>query len=83
MILETSKKVRFKGICLKENTVLFLHKIVNLYISYKLDVWSKDLNTDFTPASCLFEAVKRKKNADPDKYKYGGFSIGFDSRSEF
>ena len=23
------------------------------------------------------------KNADPDKYKYNGYSIGFDSRSEF
>ena len=23
------------------------------------------------------------KNADPDKYKYSGYSIGFDSRSKF
>ena len=23
------------------------------------------------------------KNADPDKYKYSSYNIGFDSRSEF
>ena len=31
----------------------------------------------------MFGAVKVTKNADPDKYKYSGSSIGFDSRSEF
>ena len=40
-------------------------------------------NTDFTLANCLFGSVKLTKNADPDKYKYAGYSIGFDSRSEF
>ena len=32
---------------------------------------------------CLFGSVKLTKNADPDKYKYSGYGIGFDSRSEF
>ena len=27
--------------------------------------------------------LKETKNADPDKYKYSGYGIGFDSRSEF
>ena len=27
--------------------------------------------------------MKLTKNADPDKYIYGGYNIGFDSRSEF
>ena len=45
--------------------------------------WSKDLNTDFTLDNCLFGAVKLTKNADPDKYVYSGYSIGFDSRSQF
>ena len=27
--------------------------------------------------------VKLTKNADPDKFKYSGYAIGFDSRSEF
>ena len=31
----------------------------------------------------MFGAVKLAKNADPDKYKYSGYSVGFNSRSEF
>ena len=81
---ELNNSVYFKGICLKQKRVSFLHKnIVNLYISYKLDTWSKDLNTDFTLGNCLFGAVKLTKNADPDKYKQSGYSIGFDLRSQF
>ena len=56
--------------------------MVNLYISYLLNEWSKDLNTDFTLGNCLFGAVKITKNTDPDKYKYSGYGIGFDSRSQ-
>ena len=44
---------------------------------------SKDLDTDFTLGNCLFGVVKLTKNADPDKYKYSGHDIGFDSRSQF
>ena len=33
--------------------------------------------------SCLFWSVKLTKKDDPDKYKYSGYGIGFDSRSEF
>ena len=59
----------------------FLHKnTVNSYITYELDVWSKDLNTDFTLGNFLFRVVNL--NADPDKYKYSSYHIGFDSRSE-
>ena len=61
----------------------FLHKnVVNLYIIYTLDTWSKDLNTDFTLGNCLFGAVKLTKNFEPDKYKYSGYGIGFDTRSK-
>ena len=31
----------------------------------------------------MFESVKLTKNADPVKYKYSGYGIGFDSRSQF
>ena len=31
---------------------------------------------------CLFGGVKLAKNADPDKYVYSGYIIGFDSRSK-
>ena len=41
------------------------------------------MNTDCTLGSCLFESVKLTKNADLDKYKYGGDDIGSNSRSEF
>ena len=77
--------MEFKGICLKQDSVSFLQKkkVVNLYISYELDTSSKDLNTDFTLGNCLFGAVKLTKNADPDKYKYSSYGIGFDSCSRF
>ena len=42
-------KVKFNGNCLKQDGVSCLHKnLVNLYITYELDTWSKDLNIDFT-----------------------------------
>ena len=31
----------------------------------------------------MFGSVKLTKKPDPDKYKYSGYGIGFDSRSEF
>ena len=37
----------------------------------------------FTFGNCLFGSVKLTKNADLDKCKYTGYSIGFNSRSEF
>ena len=43
----------------------------------------RNLNTDFALNNCLFGSVKLTKNADPDIYKYSGYSIGFDSCSEF
>ena len=63
--------------------LFFIKKAVNLYISHKLDKLVKDLNTGFSLGNCLFGAVKLTKNADPDKYKYSGYSIGFNSRSRF
>ena len=38
---------------------------------------------DYILKDFLFGAVKLTKNADLDKYKYSGCSIGFDLRSEF
>ena len=50
---------------------------------YELDTWSRDLNTEFALGGCLFQSVKLNKNFDTDKYKYSGYSVGFDLRSEF
>ena len=31
----------------------------------------------------MFGGVKLTKNADPDKYSYSGYGIGFDTRGEY
>ena len=59
---------------LKNNkSIYFLH----------INPWLRNLNTDFTLNNGFFRSVKLNKNADLDKYKYSGYAIGFDSRSEF
>ena len=58
-------------------------KVFNLYISYILGLQFRNLNTDFTLVNCLFGSVKLTKNADLDKYKYTGSTIGFDSCWDF
>ena len=77
-------RVEFKGSCVKQVKVTFTpNNVVNLFIVYELDRWSKDLNADLTLKDFLFGAVKFTKNAVPDKYSYSRYSIGFDSRSHF
>ena len=63
---------KFARNSLINNNVSVFRKIINLYISYTLDPWSRDLDTDFTWCNCLFGAVKLTKNADPNKYEYSG-----------
>ena len=48
-----------------------------------MDSWPQDLNTDVTLGVCLFGGVKLSKYADPDKYSYSGYSIGFDTQIEY
>ena len=67
----------FNGHCLIKNHISIPKKVINLYISYTLTPWLRNLNTDFTLS------VKQTKSTYPDKYKYSGYGIGFDSRSEF
>ena len=50
---------------------------------YELDRWSQDLKTKFNLKDYLFGAVKLTKNANPNKYSYSGYNVGFDSRSIF
>ena len=76
--------VIFKESCWKEKEATFAHLIMIIFfIIYKLNTWSRILNSDFTLKDCLFGGVKLAKNADPDKYFYSGYSIGFDSHSLF
>ena len=75
--------VSFNGHCLINSNIFIPKKVINIYISYILNQWARDLNTDFTIGNYLFGSVKLTKNADLDKYVYTGYSIGFDLRSEF
>ena len=68
--------IKFNGNCL-------INKSNKILISYALSPWLRNLNTEFTSFNCLFGSVNLTKNADPDKYKYSGYGIGFDSCSEF
>ena len=43
---------------------------------------SRDFSIKFALSDCLFGAMKLAKNADPDKYRYNGYDIGFDARSK-
>ena len=74
--------VNFNEHCLVNNNISIPKKVINLYISYILNPWLRNF-TYFTLKNCLFRSVKLTKNADQDKYKYSGQSIGFDSRWEF
>ena len=49
----------------------------------KLDTWSRYLDTSFILNNCMFGPAKLTKNADPDKYLYIGYGIGFNARSQF
>ena len=55
----------------------------SIYICYISGTQLRNTSTDFTLNNCLFGSVKLTKNADPDKYKYNNYIVGFDSRSEF
>ena len=78
-------KLKFQGSFLKQDRATFTPKNgVNLFLVYELvNIWSQDLNIDFTLKNCLFGSVKLTKNADPDKYSYSGYGIGFDFCSYF
>ena len=77
-------KLEFKESCLKQDKAPFTpNNGVNLYIVCELNIWSQDLNADFTLKDCLFGAVKLTKNANPNKYSYSGYGIEIDSCSLF
>ena len=69
---------------MKQDKAIFTHgNVVNLFIDYGLDTWSRDLSTEFTIGDCFSGTVKLTKTADSDKYGYSGYGIGFDSCSKF
>ena len=77
-------RVKFKGICLKPDSVSsFYGNVVHLCIFNEFHTWSKYLVTDFTLGNYLFGAVKLTNNIDPDKYEYSGSGITSDAHSQF
>ena len=50
------------------------NNVLHLFVVYKIDTWPQVLNPDFTRRKF---SAKLTKNANPDKYKYSGYSIGF------
>ena len=72
--------ITFNGHCLIKN-ISIAKKVINLNTSYTLNPGLRNLSIDFTLNNCLFGSVKLTKNADPEKYKYSGYAIGFNSRS--
>ena len=57
--------VKYNGRCLINN-MFVPRKVINAYISYILDTWSRDSNTDFTLYNCLFGLRILIQNTNPD-----------------
>ena len=81
----SSLNINFNGHCLIKTFLLLKKKSISkIYIFLtKLGPQLRNTNTDFTLSNCLFRSVELTNNADPDKCKYNGYGIGFDSHSEF
>ena len=75
--------MNFNGHRLIKNNISTPKKVIHLYNSDTLRLQLRNLNKGFTLCNCLFGSVNLTKNADLDKYKYTGYGIGFNSRSEF
>ena len=67
----------FNEHCLIKSNISIPKKAINLNISYMLNPWLRNLNTDFTLNNCLFGSVKLTKNADLDKHKYDGYDVKY------
>ena len=66
------EKFIFNGNCLIQEKIYFIHdSTVNLYITFELDTWSRDLNWD----NCLVGAMKLTRSVNPDKYGYNGYGL--------
>ena len=74
--------INFNGHCLINN-ISFPKTLINLYVSYILNPWLRNLNSDFTLYNCFFGFAKLTKNDDLDKYKCSDFCIESDFRPEF
>ena len=59
LLFVTAMGAKFKRNSLIQDNISFAHwNVVNVLNAYKLDTWSRDLNTDFTLGDWLFASVK-------------------------
>ena len=81
---DSRKRIELKWSCLKQYNVTFIPRnVVNLFIIYELDTWSRHLNADFILKDCLFGVVKLTANPNPYKYSFSEYGIEFDFHSLF
>ena len=74
--------LKFDGNCLKKEKIAYVHEeVVNIYIVYKINLWTYSPATKFTLGNSLFGAVKLTKYADLIRISI--FGIGFDTRGSF
>ena len=68
---------------MKQSKIGYAHgTVVNIYIVYDLKN-TKISNPDFTVQNALFGAGKITKDVDTSNYKYNGYGICFDGKSDF
>ena len=53
---------------------------MNIYFVYEINLWPFAVGKDFALGTSLFGTVKLTNNLDPEKNKYFGYGIGFDTR---
>ena len=54
---------KFNGNCLIRSIITAFRKVINLYISYTLNIRLRDLNKGLTWGNCLFRSVNLTENA--------------------
>ena len=68
---------------MKQNKISYAHgNFVNVYCVYQLKN-RRISNPDFTVQNALVGAVKITKDVDTSNYKYSGYGICFDGKSDF
>ena len=77
-------RLKYKGSYLKQGKVIFSpNNLLNLFIVYQFDRWSKDLNVDLTLKYYLLIAANKLKTLFQMIIPVPEYSIRFDSCSPF
>ena len=68
---------------MKQTKVIYPHgSVIKIYLVYELKN-RRISNPDFTVQNALFGAAKITKDVDTSNYKYSGYGICFDGKSDF